>query len=274
MNKLKNNNKNILIYSILTLFNIIMINCYFKIEEIYLNNIMISGYTILILMYILAHFKRFYGLEKVIRIINIGMTVVSLIVYISNSFLINNNFSFEHILESYGNKAIFIYFIVSFLQPIILPLPEPVTIIAGSSVLGMFNGAFFGFLGTLLGIITMYFFVRVTGTKFIDKFINNQYIERFNKYIKRNELIVVLLLFILPILPDEAICIGAGLTNINPYKFISIAMIAKLLTSFSLSYSFSIIKPNIMACIIILILILLMRKMFTFIKNKSIFRAN
>lgn len=274
MNKLKNNHKNILIFSILTLFNIIMINCYFKIEEIYLNNIMISGYTILILMYILAHFKRFYGLEKVIRIINIGMTVVSLIVYISNSFLINNNFSFEHILESYGNKAIFIYFIVSFLQPIILPLPEPVTIIAGSSVLGMFNGAFFGFLGTLLGIITMYFFVRVTGTKFIDKFINNQYIERFNKYIKRNELIVVLLLFILPILPDEAICIGAGLTNINPYKFISIAMIAKLLTSFSLSYSFSIIEPNIMACIIILILILLMRKMFTFIKNKSIFRAN
>ena len=88
MNKLKNNHKNILIFSILTLFNIIMINCYFKIEEIYLNNIMISGYTILILMYILAHFKRFYGLEKVIRIINIGMTVVSLIVYISNSFQI------------------------------------------------------------------------------------------------------------------------------------------------------------------------------------------
>lgn len=276
MNKLKNNLKNILIFSILTLFNIIMINCYFKIEERYLNNIMISVYTILILMYILAHFKRFYVLEKVIRIVNIGMTVVCLIVYISNSFLINinNNFSFEQILESYGNKAIFIYFIVSFLQPIILPLPEPVTIIAGSSVLGMFNGAFFGFLGTLLGIITMYFFVRVTGTKFIDKFINNQYIERFNKYIKRNELIVVLFLFILPILPDEAICIGAGLTNINPYKFISIATIAKLLTSFSLSYSFSIIKPNIMACIIILILILLMRKMFTFIKNKSIFRVN
>lgn len=270
MNKLKNNHKSILIFSILTLFNIIMINCYFKIEEIYLNNIMISGYTILILMYIFAHFKRFYVLEKVIRIVNIGMTVVSLIVYISNSFLINNNFSFEHILESYGNKAVFIYFIVSFLQPIILPLPEPVTIIAGSSVLGMFNGAFFGFLGTLLGIITMYFFVRVTGTKFI----NNQYIERFNKYIKRNELIVVLFLFILPILPDEAICIGAGLTKINPYKFISIATIAKLLTSFSLSYSFSIIKPNIMACIIILILILLMRKMFNFIKNKSIFRVN
>ena len=44
MNKLKNNHKNILIFSILTLFNIIMINCYFKIEEIYLNNIMISGY--------------------------------------------------------------------------------------------------------------------------------------------------------------------------------------------------------------------------------------
>ena len=102
MNKLKNNHKNILIFSILTLFNIIMINCYFKIEEIYLNNIMISGYTILILMYILANFKRFYGLEKVIRIVNIGMTVVSLIVYISNSFLINNNFSFEHILESYS----------------------------------------------------------------------------------------------------------------------------------------------------------------------------
>lgn len=172
-------------------------------------------------------------------------------------------------LSIYDEEAKYIYFLVCFLQPIILPVPEPVTIMAGSSVLGSFNGAVIGACGSIIGIITMFILSRYISEKVIKRFINNNKIEKFNRYIKRNEIIVILGLFIFPILPDEVICIGSGLSKIDIYKFIIVAFIAKLITSFSLSYSLEIIKIdfNMTGVIVIIGIIAAVIKFF---KNKQL----
>lgn len=156
-----------------------------------------------------------------------------------------------NILVKYKEKSMFIYSIVCFLQPIILPLPEPITIMTGSLMFGKFNGAIIGFIGTVLGIISMFLFSRYASQKFIKKITNSSKIEKFNKYIKKNEILITLLLFILPILPDEIICMGAGIGNFNGYKFIIIAMISKLITAFTLSYSTELFSFNPLSIIII-----------------------
>lgn len=234
----------------------------------------ISLYTMIMLCYLLLYFKKYRKTEKIIRLLTVYLFISNLIIfiiyYLTKIVVLTDYYGFKNILEQYGNKAELVYFGISLLQPIALPLPEPVTIMAGSSVFGAFKGALIGFSGTIIGIVSMYFFVRTTGAKFIDKFVSNKQIEKFNEYIKKNELIVILLLFILPILPDEAICMGAGLTKINSYKFISIAIISKLITSFSLSYSINIIKLNIFTLVIVVVFILVAKKLFDFIKNKKI----
>lgn len=149
--------------------------------------------------------------------------------------------SLEDILIKYNEYASLIYFIICFLQPIVLPLPEPVTIMTGSLFLGRFNGATIGFLGTILGIISMFLFSRYASKSLLEKIIDYRKLEKFNKYIKKNETIIILLLFLFPILPDEAICVGAGVTKVNGYKFILIAIIAKLITAFTISYSINIL---------------------------------
>lgn len=218
-------------------------------------------------------FKLVEKNKKIIILIIVilsGFAVFNLMHYLTKLISFINYYGFENVLRQYGNKALFIYFGISFLQPIALPFPEPLTIMAGSKVLGAFDGAVFGFLGTVLGIITMYFFTRITGTKFIQSFVSKDQIEKFNKYIKKNEFIVILLLFILPVLPDEAICIGAGLTKINACKFISIAIISKLLTAFSLSYSVNIIKVNMIHVTIVVIVIFAIKKLIDMRKVKAI----
>lgn len=137
-----------------------------------------------------------------------------------------------------------IYFIVCFLQPIILPIPEPVTIVGGSSLLGPCRAAVIGFCGTTLGIIFMFFISKFASKSIIRKLVNEKKLDKFNEYIQRNYTLIILMLFILPILPDEVICIGAGLAKLNSYKFIIIAAISKLFTSISLAYSIELIKFN------------------------------
>ena len=75
--------------------------------------------------------------------------------------------------------------------------------------------------------------------------------------IKKNETLVILMLFILPILPDEVICVGAGLAGIDAYKFIGIAALSKLITSFSLSYSLKLITFDIKTVMVGTVLIMI-----------------
>ncbi len=67
----------------------------------------------------------------------------------------------------------------------------------------------------------------------------------------------IALIFVLPILPDEVICVGAGVAGINTYKFISVAAVSKIITSVSLSYSLQLIKFNVGICMIIVLLVLI-----------------
>lgn len=158
-----------------------------------------------------------------------------------------------------------VYFIICFLQPIILPLPEPLTIMTGSTILGRFNGAIVGFLGTILGILTMYFISRYASEKFLFKIIKKEKLEKFNEYIRKNETLIILMLFIFPVLPDEVICIGSGLAKINIYKFITISCIAKLITVFTLSYSIELFKfdiQTIIICFVFVIIFILVKNIF------------
>lgn len=153
-------------------------------------------------------------------------------------------------------KEQIIYFIICFLQPIILPFPEAVTVMGGSTILGPFKGAAIGFMGTILGIIVMFFIAKFARRSIINKIVDDKKLDKFNRYIQRNETLIILMLFILPILPDEVICIGGGLAKMNTYKFIGIAAISKLVTSISLSYSLELIKidKNLITISIILII--------------------
>lgn len=167
---------------------------------------------------------------------------------------ISDQYSLVNILMKYKERSMLIYFFICFLQPIVLPLPEPVTIMAGSLLFGRFNGAIIAFLGTILGIISMFLFSRYASQKFIKNIISKNKLEKFNKYIKKNEMLIIFLLFILPILPDEIICVGTGITKINGYKFIAIATLSKLITAFTLSYSIELIDFNLINIMIIVLI--------------------
>lgn len=147
-----------------------------------------------------------------------------------------------------------IYFSICFLQPIILPIPEPITIMAGSVAFGPVQGALIGFLGTISGIITMFFIGRFASKKNISRLVSAESLKKFNKYIEKHENLVILGLFILPVLPDEIVCIAGGLAKINTYKFIIIATISKIITSISLSFSINLFNISLAKIIIILVI--------------------
>lgn len=65
----------------------------------------------------------------------------------------------------------------------------------------------------------------------------------FKNFVVKNEIVVLIGLFILPILPDEVICVGAGISGVSFKKFIIIAVLSKIITI--LAYSQSVQLTNL-----------------------------
>lgn len=199
---------------------------------------------------------NFFKKNKKIIFICFIICILISINLISRNIIFKNEYDFESLLLSHKEQASIIYFFVSFLQPIIIPIPETVTILIGSSVLGSFYGAVIGFVGTLLGIVTMYLVSQLFSSKIRKLIENNSDIKKFNNYRQKNNFLVVIGLFILPILPDEIICIGSGITKIKFHEFIIAAIISKLLTTFVLSYSTKLVKFDNILIVILVIFVL------------------
>ncbi|WP_254178779.1 TVP38/TMEM64 family protein [Cytobacillus oceanisediminis] len=159
--------------------------------------------------------------------------------YLTKILVLTDAYGLERMLREYEAEGKLIFFLVCFLQPILLPLPEAVTLPAGSAVYGPAAAAFLGFTGTLSGIIVMFLTARIGGLKLVSRFIKERHLIKYQKYMEKNENTILMLMFVIPILPDEIICVGAGMGGVSFKKFLGIAFISKMLTSLLLAYSLS-----------------------------------
>ncbi|WP_066174654.1 TVP38/TMEM64 family protein [Bacillus marinisedimentorum] len=165
------------------------------------------------------------------------IAAVFLIYYASSFLVLTDRYGVETLLQEHEHTAKAIFFAISFGQPILLPIPEAVTVVAGSSVFGSHSAFLLAYPATLAGITIMFYLSRVGGLKLIRRLVSTKRLEQYHHYVAKNETAILVLLFIIPVLPDEVICVGAGLSAVSPKRFLTIAAIAKFITAFTLAYS-------------------------------------
>lgn len=165
------------------------------------------------------------------------LLLVLAIFYVTKVVVFTDAYGFEGLLKEHLHTAKYIFFFISFAQPILLPIPEAITIPGASAVFGPAVAAAIAFPGTLLGISAMFFAARYGGRKFISRLIKEEQVRRYQHYVSKNETLIMFLLFIIPILPDEIICVGAGIGQVSPKRFLLIASISKIFTATLLAYS-------------------------------------
>ena len=202
-------------------------------------------YTSIVLIVLIVDgyflFTKQRNFLKVNRVVIFYLGAILLLVlaifYITKMVVFTDTYGFEGLLKEHLEAAKYIFFFISFAQPILLPIPEAVTIPGASAVFGPAAAAAIAFLGTLLGIATMFFAARYGGRKFISKLIKEEQLIKYQNYVSKNETLIMFLLFVIPILPDEIICVGAGIGQVSPKRFFMIAALSKLITATLLAYS-------------------------------------
>lgn len=136
-----------------------------------------------------------------------------------------------------NNLKYLVFLILCILQPICLPFPEATTILSGTLSIGPNCTFFISLIGILTGIIIMYKISHYFSSKFLKKYQNNNKFLLYKKLVSTNPFLTTGILFAIPILPDEIVCVGSALGDIPLKIIVPIAIIAKSVSIGMTTYS-------------------------------------
>lgn len=168
-----------------------------------------------------------------ISIIGLGLSI-ALTIYFINLGVFKDINALRGLV---GNSVILgpiIFMLIQILQVVIPIIPGGISSAAGVLIFGPYLGFVYNYVGISIGSVIIFLLGRRYGKPFILSMISD---KTYDKYIgwldnqSRFEKLFALAIF-LPVAPDDALCLMAGLTNISVKKFTLIILLAKPLSIF------------------------------------------
>jgi uncharacterized membrane protein YdjX (TVP38/TMEM64 family) len=163
-------------------------------------------------------------------------------------------------VASFGRGAPAIFIIIQILQVLFAPFPGEATGFIGGFLFGTAKGFLYSSIGLTLGSWINFSIGRFVGKRFVRKMIPEAQLDRLDKIIKRQGVIVLFILFIIPGFPKDYLCLFLGLSTIPLKIFLILTGIGRMPGTLMLSLQGSYFyeqKYGLFAVIMVLCLIVI-----------------
>ena len=171
-------------------------------------------------------------------------------------------------VASFGHGSPAIFIIIQILQVIFAPFPGEATGFIGGFLFGSAKGFIYSSIGLTLGSWINFTIGRLMGKRFIRNLIPERQLGRLDKMVKRQGVIVLFILFVIPGFPKDYLCLFLGLSTLPLKIFLILTGIGRMPGTLMLSIQGSYIfeqKYGLFAvitglCMIVVILAYIYRK--------------
>ena len=218
--------------------------------------------------------KNIESTHKNIRRILISGAVVCFIVFLGYVYhqylwekityvyhLFGDREQIKTFVASFGQGAPAIFIIIQILQVLFAPFPGEATGFIGGFLFGAAKGFLFSSIGLILGSWINFTIGRFMGKRFVRKLIPERQLDRLDKIIKRQGVIVLFILFVIPGFPKDYLCLFLGLSTLPLKIFLILAGIGRMPGTLMLSLQGSYIfeqKYGLFAVIMVLCLMVIL----------------
>ena len=144
-------------------------------------------------------------------------------------------------IAQFGNMAVFLYILFCFLQVVILPVPGSVTVAAGVALFGPLKCSIYSFIGITLGSITAFAIGRWVGDKAVQWIVGKDTLKKWQEKLKGKDYLILSIMFLLPLFPDDVLCFVAGLSSMTWPYFLIMITITRATSVLSTAYSVGLI---------------------------------
>jgi uncharacterized membrane protein YdjX (TVP38/TMEM64 family) len=142
-------------------------------------------------------------------------------------FLLRDQEQLALTLQKWGKWAPLITISLHILQVMTAPIPGTAIDAVNGLLFGPWLGTLYSMIGLIIGSVTVMLLTRKFGRPLMERFVEPSSIERIDRLVERRGSLVIFLIFLLPFLPDDAICFLAGLTPIPILELVLIAMVGR-----------------------------------------------
>lgn len=208
----------------------------------------VGALAALLIAYIIFFVLNIQAAHRLILCTLIFLDVVALIFFIlSATGIISKLTSIDALrdyIASFGATAVLIFILFQFLQVVILPVPGSVSVGVGVALFGPLRCSIFSFIGIFSGSVVAFAIGRVIGYKAVCWIVGKDDLDKWLKKVKGKDYLLLSIMFLLPLFPDDILCFVAGLSSITWTYFIIMIIITRLISVFTTSFSLHLIPFN------------------------------
>jgi uncharacterized membrane protein YdjX (TVP38/TMEM64 family) len=175
------------------------------------------------------------------------LLIVILAIYGWNNGLFTSLELLKRFVQKTGIWGPVAFVILQIVQVIIPIIPGGISLLAGVFIFGPVEGFVYNYIGIAVGSVIAFLLARGLGLIFLQSVSPQKIYDKFIGWLdKKNHFdICFAIAILLPVAPDDFLCMLAGLTKMKLEKFIAIIFLCKPLSiaaySFGLSWIVSIV---------------------------------
>lgn len=143
--------------------------------------------------------------------------------------------SFAEFLTSLGLYSPIFFILLQALQVVISPIPGELTGIVGGYIYGATLGFIFSTLGLALGSLAAFELARILGRAFVEKFVNQNLLKKFEFLKSDAGATLCFLLFLIPGFPKDVLCYMLGLSRMKLTTFLVLSTLGRMPGTFLLT---------------------------------------
>lgn len=132
------------------------------------------------------------------------------------------------LLDDYGEAKSYVFLGLQTLQVIFAPIPGQLIGLLGGYLFGFWHGLLLTMLGLAIGSFVAMGLGRLFGKRVVRRFVPQALLEKFDYLASSGGLWNFFMMFLLPALPDDAICFIAGLTRLRLSHLLLVCLLGRL----------------------------------------------
>lgn len=236
--------KQVIYYITLVLLPVIIfINYYINPKVLHSNLVEIIMIVVSLLLSALSFIFRIKNklhLYRLLLVINIILCVVITIWTLFSKYDMLQVFSsiatFKQFILSTGQKGMFVYVLIQIIQVLFVPIPAMIITLTGVAIYGPLLGSMLCTLGVLIGSYGSFLIGRVFGVKLVTWIVGHENATKYADLINKRGKFFLIIAFLLPLFPDDILCLIAGITTMKFKHFFWITLITRPIGVICMSY--------------------------------------
>jgi uncharacterized membrane protein YdjX (TVP38/TMEM64 family) len=131
------------------------------------------------------------------------------------------------LIQQWGQWAPVVTISLHVLQVLTAPIPGTAIDAVNGLLFGPWIGTLYSMIGLMIGSTLVMVLTRRFGRPLVERFVDRKSIKRIDRLVEKRGSLVIFLIFLLPFLPDDAVCFLAGLTPIPLLELVLLALIGR-----------------------------------------------